>query len=215
MKTALVMIAALAGASSAAADPKNEVSIGSFDRAMHASSANAVTTDSLGGGVLGYARALDVGLSPRLQTWATGGFAWGGADGTMFSTLTTELDTLAFTAGGRARYSVWKHLQVGGRIDIGTARAALTLREGNRELDDSGWGMTASAAAALDLLAWESPGFELGVRLELGYTVTSAVELAPAEANDSSTIQLEMSQASLGHLDLGGKFFALTVLSQF
>ncbi len=213
MKSALLIVAALAG--SAAADAKNEVSIGSFDRAMHASSANAVTTDSLGGGVLGYARSLDLGLSPKLQTWATGGFSWGGADGTMFSTLTTELDTLAFTAGGRARYAVWNHLQVGGRIDLGMARAALTLREGNRALDDSGWGMTASAAAAVDLLAWSGPSFSFGFRLELGYTVTSAIELAPAERNDASTIQLEMSQASLGHLDLGGKFFSLTVLSQF
>lgn len=133
----------------------------------------------------------------------------------MFSTLTTELDTLSFSAGGRARYAVWRHVQVGGRIDLGMARAGLTLREGDRELFDSGWGMTATAAAAIDFLAWESPGFELGVRLELGYTATSAIELAPAEANDSSTIQLEMSQASLGHLDLGGKFFSLTVLSQF
>ena len=213
MKTALLLLAALAGA--AHADAKNEVSFGSFDRALHASSANAVTKDSLGGGVLGYARSLELGLSPRLQTWATGGFAWGGANGTMFSTLTTELDTLSFTAGGRARYAVWNHLQVGGRVDVGTARAALTLREGNRELYDKGWGLTASAAASVDLLAWSTPGFQLGVRFELGYTITNAIELAPAEANDSSTIQLEMSQASLGHLDLGGTFFSLTVLSQF
>lgn len=213
MKSALLLLAAMAG--SAAADAKNEVSIGSFDRAMHASSANAVTTDSLGGGVLGYARAIELGLSPKLQTWATGGFAWGGADGKMFSTLTTELDTLAFTAGGRARYAVLRHVQVGGRVDVGMARAGLTLREGNRELYDKGWGLTATGAAAVDLLAWSSPTFSFGFRLELGYTVTSAIELAPAEANDSSTIQLEMSQASLGHLDLGGKFFSLTLLSQF
>jgi len=213
MKNTILVLATLAG--TAYADAKNEVSIGSFDRAMHASSANAVTTDSLGGGVVGYARKLELGLLPRLQTWATGGMAIGGAEGTMFSTLTTEVDTLSFTAGGRARYTVWRNLRVGGRIDLGMARAALLLREGDRELNDSGWGMTATAAAALDLLAIASSRFQFGVRLELGYTVTSAIELAPAEANDSSTIQLEMSQASLGHLDLGGKFFSLTVLSQF
>ncbi len=213
MKTTLLLLAALAG--TAHADAKNEVSVGSFDRAMHASSANAITTDSLGGGVIGYARKLDLGLPPRLQTWATGGIGIGGAEGTMFSTLTTELDTLSFTAGGRARYTVWRNLRVGGRIDLGMARAALTMREGNRELYDKGWGLTATAAAAVDLLAVASVRFQLGLRLELGYTVTSAIELAPAEANDSSTIQLEMSQASLGHLDLGGKFFSLTVLSQF
>lgn len=213
MKNTLLVLTALAG--TAFADAKNEVSIGSFDRAMHASSANAVTSDSLGGGVVGYARKVDLGLLPRLQTWATGTMGFGGAEGTMFSTLTTELDTLSFTAGGRARYTVWRNLRVGGRVDVGMARAALTLREGDRELHDQGWGMTATAAAALDLLALAGSRFQLGVRLELGYTVTSAIELAPAEGHDASTIQLEMSQASLGHLDLGGKFFSLTVLSQF
>lgn len=213
MKTQLLIIGALAGA--AHADARNEVSIGSFDRAMHASSANAVTKDSLGGGALGYARKLELGLVPGLQTWATGGFSWGSADGTMFSTLTTELDTLSFTAGGRARYALLSRVQVGGRVDLGMARAALTMREGTRELYDKGWGMTASGAASVDLLAWSSASFQLGVRVELGYTLTSAIELAPAEANDPSTIQLPMSQASLGHLDVGGKFFSFTVLSQF
>ncbi|MBL9020362.1 MAG: hypothetical protein JNL83_39630 [Myxococcales bacterium] len=213
MKNTLLALAVLAG--TAHADAKNEVAIGSFDRAMHASSANAVTADSLGGGVIGYARKLELGLTPRLQTWATGGLAIGGAEGTMFSTLTTELDTLSVSAGGRARYTVWRNLRVGGRLDLGMARAALTIREGDRELYDQGWGMTATAAAALDLLAIASARFQLGVRLELGYTLTSAIELAPAEANDAATIQLEMSQASLGSLDLGGKFFSLTVLSQF
>jgi len=203
-------------ASTAAAEPANEVWLGSYTRAMHASSANAVTKDSLGGGTLGYARSLDlVDLMPGLHTWATGGFAWGSADGTMFSTLTTELDTLAFTFGGRARYDVWRHLAVGGRIDLGMQRAALELTEGDRHLSDSGWGMTSTAAASLDLLLIASRSFKLGARFELGYTLTSAIALAPAEANDESTIMLSSSQASLGHLDLGGKFFSFTVMSQF
>jgi hypothetical protein len=213
MRATLLILAAIA--SPAFAGGANEVSIGSYTRAMHASSANAVTNDSLGGGVLGFGRSLDLGVMPGLQSWATAGFAWGSADGTMFSTLTTELDTLAFTLGGRARYDVWSHLAVGGRVDIGMARAALTMTEGPRELSDSGWGMTSTAAADLDLLLVAGKSFKLGARLELGYTLTSAIALAPAEANDSSTIMLESSQASLGHLDVGGKFFSLTVISQF
>ena len=215
MRAHLAALLVLASAGTARADSPNEVSIGSFDRAMRASSANAVTSDSLGGGTLGYGRSLDLGLMPGLQTWLTGGFSWGGAEGTMFSTLTTELDTLAFSIGGRARYNVWNHLAVGARLDVGTQRAALTLTEGSRTLSDSGWGSSSTAAASLDLLAYAGSAFKLGVRLELGYTLTSAIELAPSEANDESTIQLQMSQASLGHLDLRGKFFSLTVLSQF
>ena len=152
---------------------------------------------------------------PGLQTWATAGFSWGGADGTMFSTLTTGLDTLSFTVGGRARYEVFRHLAVGARLDLGTARAALTLREGDRELSDHGWGATSTAAASIDLLAIAGDNFKLGLRFELGYTLTSAIELAPAEASDPTEIQLQMSQASFGHLDVGGKFASFTAISQF
>ena len=215
MRTTLAALLVLATAGTAAADAHNEVVIGSFNRAMHASSANAVTENSLGGGVLGYAREIDLGLMPRLQTWATAGFAWGHADGTMFSTLTTELTTQTFSFGGRARYNLFRHLAVGGRLDLGPSRAGLTLTEGNRTLHDSGWGVATTAALAVDTLALAFPRFKLGFRAELGYTLTSKLDLAPSEANDSSMIQLEMSQASLGHLDVGGKFFSLTMLSQF
>jgi hypothetical protein len=216
MRASLATLFVLASAGPALADGHNEIQIGSFDRAMHASSANAVTADSLGGGVLGYARELPLELVPGLQTWATASFTWGSADGMMFSTLTTELDTLSLTFGGRALYPLWgTHVLAGARLDVGSARAALTMREGDRQLYDKGWGGTSTAALSVDLYAYAGPAFKLGMRAELGYTLTSAIELAPAEANDPNTIQLEMSQASLGHLDVGGKFFSFTVLSQF
>ena len=215
MRAHFALLLVLAAAAPALADGHNEVLIGSFDRAMHASSANAVTSESLGGMVLGYAHELDLGLLPKLQTWATAGFSWGGANGTMFSTLTTEIDALSFTLGGRARYEVFSHIAVGARLDLGTARAALTLREGDRQLSDSGWGGTTTAATSADLLAYAGPAFKLGFRFELGYTMTSAIPLAPSEAKDPSQNHLQMSQASLGHLDLGGRFVSFTAISQF
>jgi hypothetical protein len=215
MRTTLAALLVLATAGTAGADAHNEVMIGSYTRALRASSANAVTNDSLGGGVLGYAREIDLGLMPKLQTWATAGFAWGGADGTMFSTLTTELTTQTFSFGGRAQYNVFRHLAVGGRLDLGPSRAGLTLTEGARTLHDSAWGVATTAAATLDARLLAYPAFKLGLRAELGYTMASKLDLAPGEANDSSMIQLEMSQASLGHLDVSGKYFSVTVLSQF
>lgn len=215
MRTTLVAVLVLATAGTAAADAHNEVMIGSFTRAMRASSANAVTESSLGGGVVGYAREVDLELMPKLQTWATASFAWGGADGRMFSTLTTELTTQTFAFGGRARYTLLRPIAVGARVDLGPSRAGLTITEGDRTLHDSSWGVAATTAVAVELLPFSFPAFKLGFRAELGYTLTSKLDLAPAEANDSSMIQLEMSQASLGHLDVGGKFFSLTVMSQF
>ncbi|CAN5923356.1 hypothetical protein BH11MYX3_BH11MYX3_21600 [soil metagenome] len=215
MRAPLAVCFVLAAAAPALADPHNEISLSSYARALRSSSANAVTADGLFGGALGYAREIKLGLMPRLETWATGNFSWGGADGTMFSTLTTEVRTLSFTVGGGARYFVFDRLAVGGRLDVGTARAALTLEEGSRSLHDSGWGGTGTAAASIDMLAIAARSFKLGLRFELGYSMTTAIDLAPSEANDASTIQLEMSQASLGHLDMGGRFFSFALMSQF
>ncbi len=215
MRAQLALFLVLASAAPAVADPHNEVSLSSYARALRSNSANAVTPDGLFGGSVGYAREVKLGLLPRLETWATGNFSWGSADGTMFSTLTTEVRTVSFTFGGGARYFVLDRLAVGGRLDIGSARAALTLKEGDRTLHDSGWGATSTAAASVDMLAIAGQSFKLGLRFELGYTMTSSIDLAPSEANDSSTIQLEMSQASLGHLDMRGKFFSASLMSQF
>lgn len=215
MRGLLLAALLLATSSAALAETRNEVMLGSSTRAMRASSADAVTESSLGGGVIGYAREIDLGLMPELQTWATGSFAWGSADGTMFSTLTTELTTQTFAFGGRARYSVLRRLAVGGRLDLGPSRAGLTLTEGTRTLHDSGWGVATTAAVSVDALALALPSLKFGVRFELGYTLTSKVDLAPGEANDATMIQLETSQASFGHLDVGGKFLSVTLLSQF
>lgn len=211
--TALLLVLAATG--SAAADARNEVLLGSFNRALRTSSANAVTEDSLGGAVLGYARELDVLAIPRLHTWATAGASFGNVDGRMFSTLTTQLTTQTFSFGGRAEYDVLRFVTVGGRLDLGPSRAGLTLTEGTRTLHDSAWGVATTAAVSVDVRALSFPRFKLGFRAELGYTLASKVELAPAEANDASTIQLEMSQASLGHLDVSGRYFSAMIASQF
>ena len=88
MRAHLALLLVLGSPAPVLADPHNEVSIGSYARALHSNSANAVTADGLFGGSLGYAREVKLGLMPRLETWATGNFAWGAADRTMFSTLT-------------------------------------------------------------------------------------------------------------------------------
>lgn len=215
MRLSLATLLVLAAAGPAAADAHNEVSIGSYTRALRTSSANAITNDSLAGGVFAYAREIDLRLVPGLETWATAAFAFGGVDGTMFSSLTTDLSTQQFSFGGRALYSVLRPVAVGARLDLGPSRAALALTEGSRRLSDSGWGVSTTAAVSVDVRALSFPRFKLGMRLELGYVLASKIELAPAEANDSSTIQLEMSQASLGHLDLSGRYFSATIASQF
>src|SRR3954470_3080227 len=107
MRTSLILLGVLSAAVPAHAG-NNEVWLGSTNRALRSPSANALTSDSLTGGQRADARALGIALVPRLSVWAVGGMSWGSAEGLMFQTLTTELDTLGFTVGGRARYTLNK-----------------------------------------------------------------------------------------------------------
>ncbi|NVB77219.1 MAG: hypothetical protein HOV81_02385 [Kofleriaceae bacterium] len=208
----------LLAASTAHAGGANEFNIGSSSRGLHSDSANAVTADSLGSGNLGVGRTLDLELVPGLQLSAIGNFAWGGADGEMFQTMSTELDTLSLTVGGRARYPLrTRYIVATARLDIGMARAAVAIRDdADHTASDSGWGATSTAAAGLELYAVSTTKFKLGIRFELGYTATSNVELvATPETGSEGTLQLAMTAASLGSLDLSGSFLGFSVVSQF
>jgi hypothetical protein len=218
MRAALPLLIVLgAGATAHADDNANEIALGAATRTLRSSSANAVTDQSLGGGELSYGRSLGITLMPHLELWAGAGFSWGGASGTMFQTLSTEVDSVAFTLGARARYRLHPRLAVGGRVDLGTARASLTLRDGvGHSASDAHWGATSSAAISVDLLALVHRNMNFGVRLELGYVATEAIELTGrSESADASTIVLDMMEASLGHLDLGGPYFSASMISQF
>jgi len=214
MRTLLALTVIAATASSATAG-KNEVTLGSHNRALRASSANAVTNDTLGGGQLAVARHLRLDLYPRLEVWATGGFSWGGAEGTLFQTMTTEVDSYGFTLGGRARYSLHRMLHASARIDVGPARQSLTIVGNGHTVSDAAWAGTATAALGLDLLILAYPRFSLGFRFDLGYVAATGAALSPREEGDSTKIELDAMQASIGKLDLGGRFFAFSVLSQF
>ena len=214
----LLILAAAATATPARAGDRNELTIGSWNRALRSASANAVTGDNLTGGALAYARDLALRPVPGLAVWATGAFTWAGAEGVMFRTLGTEVDVLGLSAGGRARYHLHERVLVSARLELGAARTALRLADVmGHTASDARWGAIATAAAGLDLLAIAGPRFSLGLRAELGYTTASAPALTatPDGDGDGDTILLPRAEASLGHLDLGGRFFGISLVSQF
>lgn len=215
MRTA---IAVLLLSTAAAHAGNNELTIGESTRALRTTSANALTEDSLVGGALAYGRQLDLQLVPGLELWAQATFAWGGADGMMFQTVTTELDTLAFTAGGGLRYPLWRRVVAAtGRVELGAARAAVELRDGaGHTASDHGWGAMTSAAVGLELYAIRRDQFGLGLRFELGGVATSSIPLTaiPVEENDQM-LELEMTAASLGSLNLSGPVFTAALVGQF
>lgn len=215
MKRAALLVL-LATTSTAHAEINDEVAFGSFSRALRAPSANAITDDSLGGGGVRLSRDLGVRVMPRLALWATASLSGGTASGTMFRTMTTDLDVLQITAGARARYAVFKHLAIGARIDVGTSRAKLTLTNQAIDYRDVKWGAVSEQALSVDVLAVSLEKFAFGLRFELGYAETTKVELVPhASGGDEDALVLPMTEASFGHLDVGGPFFGVTLVSQF
>jgi len=193
----------------------NELSIGSTNRALRSSSADAVTGDSYIGGRLAFAHELHLG-PPGVRVSATGALVWGGADGTLFD-MTTELGQTAYLVGVRARYSVVPHVAAGVAVQVGAAHTSLSLTDAmNRTVGGTGWGGVAEGALGLDLLAVDGDRFKLGLRLDLGYVASSAVALAGKSGHpDDGTLRLQMTQASLGRLDLSGPYAAISVVSDF
>ncbi len=193
----------------------NELSIASTNRALRTTSASSVTEDSLIGGTLTYSRR--AALLPRLELWAQTSFAWGSSDGTMFQTLATEIDTLAFTAGGRLRYDIRRWLVASARLDVGATRAAFALHDdAGHNARDAGWGAITSAALGIDCYAFRGERYALGVRLELGAVATSSIPLtATPDSGSEGTLHLEMTAASLGSLDLSGPAFAASIVGEF
>ena len=200
------------------ADPNDEIAYGGWIRTLHAPSANAVTDDSLTGPTLGYARELlhDV-VVPKLSLWLTGNFTAGDVDGAMFQVMTTKVEYFQWTAGARARYSMFRgDVVAGARLEAGTARTSLAIDNAGQTYSDHGWGAVVTGALSLDLVPYSGRKFAIGVRSELGFATASAIELTPrAHTPEDGTIELPMTRSSLGHLDLGGTTLAFTVFAAF
>lgn len=193
----------------------NAISIGSFARALRSNSANAITGDDLGGVHMTLERNvghdLGIELFPKLELWANATWEYGTVDGSMFQTITTEGTTHILTLGGRARYAIRPWVAVSARLDAGLQHTGLSLQEGSMTTQDHAWGSVGTAAVGAEVIAAE----HFGLRFELGYLAASGVGLSPATDKDGNALQLSTAQASIGHLDLGGRFVTVSLLGAF
>jgi hypothetical protein len=212
---ALLVLSWISGVAGAArADTDNEGHIGSFVRALRSNSANAITEDSLAGPAFGYARKLPLELLPKLELWGTGEMLFGFASGEMFQTLATDLEMLQMAVGARARYPLWREYISGtARLDFGTQRAALSLEDmQGHSASDTGWGATTTGALGIDLLPLSRKSIAVGLRFELGYVAATGIDLTAKSAGvPDGTIELDRMAASLGHLDVSGRYFSMLV----
>ncbi len=209
-----ILAVALCAASSGAVAGNNEVTLGSTNRSLRTASANAVTTENLGGVQLGAARQIHLDLVSNLQIWGAIGFASTSAEGQLFG-MPTEIDALDVTFGGHARYLLHRNLAVVGRVDLGPSRSSLAIEGNGHRVTDARWGAIATGAVGVDLFLVAYPRFSLGARFEMGYVAHAAPALSPAEPSSADMLELSESQASIGSLDLGGRFYAFSLLSQF
>lgn len=215
MRTLLAIALVLGAAAPARADTANEITMGAAFRALRSPSANALSGDNLTAAAWTLARDLGIRPVPRLALWATAGLSRGLIHGEMFRTITTEIDALTLTAGASARYTLHRHLTVSARLELGTARTEVELTGPMASrASDRRWGGAALAAASLDLIAITGPRFQLGFRAELGYTAMAAPALS-ARATGDGDLLLSATAASLGDLDLGGRFIGSSVIAQF
>ncbi len=213
MRTAILALC-VASASSVAFAGNNEVTLGSTDRSLRTASANAVTSENLGGVQLGVARQIHLGLVPNLQIWGAIGFASTSAEGELFG-MPTEIDALDLTFGGQARYVLHRNFAVTARLELGPSKTSLSIEGNGHRVSDGRWGAIATGAIGVDVFLIAFPRFSLGARFEMGYTAHSGTALSPAEGTSEDMLVLSESQASIGELDLGGRFYTFSLLSQF
>lgn len=211
----LAVFPAAAHAEPARAEPNDEMWIGGNLRALRTASANALTAKNLDGTSVGYARALGVAVGPGASVWAEASITTGSAEGTLFQSMSTELDAVALTAGVRLRLPLHRLIAASAHAGLGAQRVRVAIDAPGASATDHGWGGLASASAALDLLAVARPRFGFGVRAELGYVVARPIAITPARTSSDDVLMLPISDVSLGEIDLSGAALTLSLVGQF
>lgn len=216
MRAVSILLLLLAG--TARADADHEAFLGSHIRALRTSSANALTDDSIAGPVFGYAYRLPKGVIPKLDLWGTGTFTFGFVDGQMFQTLTTHVTSIQMSAGIRARYALWRdYVVANARLDLGAQRASMSLEDmAGHDARDAGWGAVSTAALGLELSPFVLRRVVVGFRAELGYVAAQGIGLtAKSEGAPEDTIELDRMAASIGQLDISGRYFSFALMARF
>jgi len=210
--TAAIVLTALTTTAHADDPPAWRIEMGSSTRWLGDTSAAAVTTDTLGLFVLSGERRFATLALPRglvVELAGTGALATGGAGGTMFQTLSTNLDTLELLAGVHASARLVRMMVVSARAELGADKVSLRIAPTGQpamtSVDDRGWGRAAAASIGAELDPIARPQLRLGVGAELGYTWTSAVEMhaSPGDEGDPD-LTIRTAFASIGRLDLDG-----------
>ena len=205
MRIALALLLA-----TTAAHADTELGLGTDVRALHSSSANALTDDSLFGGHVMVAHA----LLPNL--FVTGSANIAGATGTMFE-MSTRIFQESFSAGVRGRYHLAGPFSAIAHAQLGLSNTDIKLEDPSYQtLSDHAWAPLAAGALGIELGGRVDRRAEMAFRFEVGYVACAPVELtAKSPPAEDGRIRLPMSPAGLGSLDLSGKYVSISWLVRF
>jgi hypothetical protein len=233
MKTSLAMLTTLLLAGAAHAQPVEQPPAQasairaprwSFDfgpalRWFGDTSGAIVSSDPLAGARLTIGRSLTQ-VTTRHRPLELGVFArWttGGATGTIFQDLATQVGQHQLTAGVRLDAPLVWRTRLVAQAELGMARTALAVTAGDMTVvDDHAWGMCAAASLGGDLALLDGPRFRLALGVDLGYTVASAADLRALPGDrPAEDLSIPTTFASIGKLDTRGITYAFSIRGSF
>ncbi len=203
----------------AATPSKWSIDFGSHIRWLGDTSGAILTSDPLAGARVTIGRSLTQVTAPRRQL-DIGLFArwmFGGATGTIFQDLSTNLTQHALTAGARIDAALVWRLRLVAQAEAGMARTALTVTEGAMmPVSDHAWGLYGAASLGTDLSLVSYRRFRLGLTADLGYTVASPVSLRALPGDrPSEDLSIPTTYASIGKLDTRGWTYSMALRGSF
>lgn len=233
MKSSLAVIATLALAGAAHAQPVADrppeaapakpatwsVDFGSHLRWFGDTSGAILTSEALAGTRLTVGRSLTQVDAPRreLDVGVFARWVYAEAAGTIFQDLATDLSQHGLTAGVRVDAALLWRARLVAQAEVGMARTALTVTQQAMEVvDDHAWGLTAAASLGAEIAVVQRRRFKLGFGADLGYTVTSAVDLRalPGDRPDED-LSIPTTFASIGKLDTRGWTYSMSLRGSF
>ena len=112
---------------------------------------------------------------------------------------------------------LWSRLRGVAQAELGYARTSLQVSDGDTmPVDDHHWGPYGTATLGGELAIVHKPRFNLGLAVDLGYTVTMPVKehALPGDRPDEG-LSISTDYASLGKLDTRGVTYSMAFRGAF
>jgi len=220
---ALLVAALLAAPGTASAD-RYEISVGTTARHLHSTTVDVVSPNDRH-----TMFSMTVGAELDRQLLKTGiqvelGFEAGSIEGKIYDRMRSDTTLETGTVGARLRWDLGSGLYGFGRAAIGVSRVHFELRDsfGSSFIRDRGYAGVFDTGGGFDYVLVRDKrrrkgGFSMGLRLDMGYTAASPVNLEakPGRLMQEGAISIPTTAADLGSLNTSSWNFRLALVARF